>query len=133
MKAPLSWLKDYIDLGGVGIEELANLLTNVGLEVESVQLVGVEKPEGKLKNKYFGLPWDKEKFVVAEVVEVNQHPNADRLTLCELNDGTGITTVLTGAPNMFPYLGKGRLEQPIKVAYAAKGHCFTMGISPDRL
>ena len=82
MKAPLSWIKDYIDLDGIGIEELANLLTNVGLEVESVQLVGVEKPEGNLKNKYFGLPWDKEKFVVAEVVEVNQHPNADRLTLC---------------------------------------------------
>ena len=133
MKAPLSWLKDYIDLGGVGIEELANLLTNVGLEVESVQLVGVEKPEGNLKNKYFGLSWDKEKFVVAEVVEVNQHPNADRLTLCELNDGTGITTVLTGAPNMLPYLGRGRLEQPIKVAYAREGALLYDGHQPGQV
>lgn len=133
MKAPLSWLKDYIDLGGVGIEELANLLTNVGLEVESVQLVGVEKPEGNLKNKYFGLSWDKEKFVVAEVVEVKQHPNADRLTLCELNDGTGITTVLTGAPNMLPYLGRGRLEQPIKVAYAREGALLYDGHQPGQV
>jgi len=133
MKAPLSWLKDYIDLGGVGIEELANLLTNVGLEVESVQLVGVEKPEGNLKNKYAGLSWDKEKFVVAEVVEVNQHPNADRLTLCELNDGTGITTVLTGAPNMLPYLGRGRLEQPIKVAYAREGALLYDGHQPGQV
>ena len=133
MKAPLSWIKDYIDLEGIGIEELANVLTNVGLEVESVQLVGVEKPEGNLKNKYLGLPWDKEKFVVAEVVEVNQHPNADRLTLCELNDGTGITTVLTGAPNMFPWLGKGRLEQPLKVAYAREGSMLYDGHQPGQV
>ena len=45
MKAPLSWIKDYIDLDGIGIEELANLLTNVGLEVESVQLVAWRSPQ----------------------------------------------------------------------------------------
>ena len=133
MKAPLSWIKDYIDLEGIGIEELANLMTSVGLEVESILLVGVEKPEGKLKNKYAGLPWDREKFVVAEVVEVNQHPNADRLTLCELDDGTGITTVLTGAPNMFPWLGKGRLEQPLKVAYAREGAGLYDGHQPGQV
>ncbi len=133
MKAPLSWIKDYIDLEGIGIEELANLMTSVGLEVESILLVGVEKPEGKLKNKYAGLPWDREKFVVAEVVEVNQHPNADRLTLCELDDGTGITTVLTGAPNMFPWLGKGRLEQPLKVAYAREGAVLYDGHQPGQV
>lgn len=55
MKAPLSWIKEYIDLEGIGIEELANILTSVGLEVENVLLVGVEKPAGKLKNKYAGL------------------------------------------------------------------------------
>src|SRR5690606_967896 len=133
MKAPLSWIKDYIDLEGIGIEELANILTSVGLEVENVLLVGVEKPAGKLKNKYAGLPWDREKFVVAEVVEVNQHPNADRLTLCELNDGTGITTVLTGAPNMFPWVGKGRLEQPLKLAYAREGAMLYDGHQPGQV
>jgi len=133
MKAPLSWINDYINLSGIGIEDLANMLTMVGLEVENVLLVGVEKPEGKLKNKYAGLPWDKEKFVVAEVLEVNQHPNADRLTLCELNDGTGITTVLTGAPNMFPYLGKGRLETPLKVAYAREGAVLYDGHQPGQV
>ena len=133
MKAPLSWIKEYIDLEGIGIEELANILTSVGLEVENVLLVGVEKPAGKLKNKYAGLPWDKDKFVVAEVVEVNQHPNADRLTLCELNDGTGVSTVLTGAPNMFPWIGKGRLEQPLKVAYAREGSMLYDGHQPGQV
>ncbi len=133
MKAPLSWIKDYIDLDGIEIEDLANLLTSIGLEVENVLLVGTEKPEGRLKNKYAGLPWDREKFVVAEVVEVNQHPNADRLTLCELNDGTGTVTVLTGAPNMFPYLGKGKLEKPLKVAYAREGAVLYDGHQPGQV
>jgi hypothetical protein len=44
MKAPLSWIKDYIDLDGIGIEELANLLTNVGWKWK-VCSGGVEKPQ----------------------------------------------------------------------------------------
>ncbi len=49
------------------------------------------------------------------------HPNADRLVLCDLYDGKEEQTVLTGAPNLFEYKGKGKLPKPIKVAYAKEG------------
>lgn len=134
MKAPLSWLKDYVDLDGKTLEEIGQALTMIGLEVEEILLVGLEKPEGeRLQNKYSGLPWDKEKFVVAEVLEVNQHPNADRLTLCELNDGKEIKTVLTGAPNLYPFIGKGKLEPTIKVAYAKEGAQLYDGHKPGNV
>ncbi len=59
--------------------------------------------------------------MVAEIYEVNQHPNADRLTLCDLFDGEARHVVLTGAPNLMPFKGIGKLEKPIKVAYAREG------------
>ena len=58
---------------------------------------------------------------MAEILEVGPHPNADRLTLCELYDGTQEHTVLTGAPNLYEYKGMGPLPKPIKVAYAKEG------------
>lgn len=131
MKAPLSWIKDYVDLDGKTVEEIGQALTMTGLEVEEILLVGLEKPTGqRLQNKYSGLPWDREKFVVAEVLEVNQHPNADKLTLCQLNDGKEIKTVLTGAPNLYPFIGKGKLEPTIKVAYAKEGAQLYDGHQP---
>jgi phenylalanyl-tRNA synthetase beta chain len=71
--------------------------------------------------KTSGISWDKNKLVVAEIREVMPHPNADRLVLCDLYDGQIEHTVLTGAPNLFEYKGKGKLSQPIKVAYAKEG------------
>ena len=131
MKAPLSWIKDYVDLDGKTVEEIGQALTMTGLEVEEILLVGLEKPTGqRLQNKYSGLSWDREKFVVAEVLEVNQHPNADKLTLCQLNDGKEIKTVLTGAPNLYPFIGKGKLEPTIKVAYAKEGAQLYDGHQP---
>ena len=41
--------------------------------------------------------------------------------LCQLDDGQTIHTVLTGAPNLFPYKDKGPLPRPLKVAYAREG------------
>ncbi|MDD2522833.1 MAG: phenylalanine--tRNA ligase subunit beta, partial [Anaerolineaceae bacterium] len=132
MKAPLSWIQDYVDLQGLSLEEIGQTLTMIGLEVEEITLVGLEKPEGvRLQNKYSGLSWSRDKFVVAEVLEVRQHPNADKLTLCELNDGRGDPIIaLTGAPNLFGFLGKGRLEKPIKVAYAREGAQLYDGHQP---
>ena len=135
MKAPLSWLNDYVDLGGKSLEEIGITLTMIGLEVEEITLVGLEKPQSKrLQNKYSGLSWAKDKFVVAEVLEVRQHPNADKLTLCLLNDGSGREiTVLTGAPNLYPFLGKGRLDKSIKVAYAREGAQLYDGHQPGQI
>lgn len=78
-----------------------------------------------LKRGYYpaisGLEWDPAMIVVASVSEVIPHPNADRLVLCRLNDGLQEHIVLTGAPNLFEYKGKGRLSKPLKVAYAREG------------
>ena len=121
MELVLSWLKEYVDVD-LPLPELAHALTMLGLEVEDVRLIGLPMPEGENKGFTFhGLEWDKEKFVVAQVDEVMPHPNADRLVLCKLNDGNGEHTVLTGAPNLYEYKGKGPLEKSLKVAYAKEG------------
>ena len=120
MKVPVSWLKDFVDIN-IPIEELARLLTTSGLEVDEIHYVGWEMPkENKYGFKINGISWDKEKIVVAEIRAVGPHPNADRLTLCELFDGQQLHSVLTGAPNLLPFKGQ-KLEKPIKVAYAKEG------------
>jgi len=131
MKVPLTWLKDYVEIDDLGIEELAKVMTMVGLEIEEIQLVGLPKPPGeKHEFKYTGLSWPADKFVVAQVDEVMPHPNADRLVLCRLNDGAEEITVLTGAPNLYPYKGKGPLAKPLKVAYAREGAELYDGHAP---
>lgn len=122
MKLPLTWLKDYVDIEDIGIEDLAKVMTLIGLEVTEIRLVGLPMPEGeKHEFKYTGFSWPADKFIVAQVDEVMPHPNADRLVLCRLNDGEEEITVLTGAPNLFDFKGKGPLEKPLKVAYAREG------------
>ncbi len=123
MKVPVSWLEDFVDLNGIAIEEIARALTFAGLEVEEIRYVGRPMlPQGSVHEfKITGLGWDREKIVVAEIREVMPHPNADRLVLCDLFDGEQRHTVLTGAPNLFPYKGSGPLPQPLKVAYAKEG------------
>lgn len=125
MKIPLSWLKDFIDLDGLSVEDIARKLTLAGMEVDEILYVGLPMPvykEGeKHEFKTNGIGWDKEKLVVAEIREVKAHPNADKLTLLDLYDGQQEQVVLTGAPNIFHLKGAGKLEKPIKVAYAKEG------------
>ena len=130
MNIPLSWLKDYVDVN-LPLEEIARVLTMSGLEVDEVQLIGLEGPDNdKHGFKFEGLSWPKDKFVVAEIREVNQHPDADKLTLCQLDDGTGEHTILCGAPNIRHYIGQGRLEKPFKVAYVREGAVVYDGHKP---
>ncbi|MBE0686448.1 MAG: phenylalanine--tRNA ligase subunit beta [Anaerolineaceae bacterium] len=131
MRIPLSWLKDYIDID-LSLEELARTLTMLGLEVEEINAIGLPLPENTSRQefKFTGLAWDPEKFIVAQITEVMPHPDADRLTLCRLNDGTQEMVVLTGAPNLFPYKGLGTLDQPLKVAYAREGAILYDGHKP---
>src|SRR6185436_14218629 len=125
MKLPISWLKDYIDLEGLSIEEIARKLTLAGLEVDEIKYAGLAMPTYKDGDRHefktSGISWDREKIVVAEIREVLPHPNADRLTLLDLYDGQQNQTVLTGAPNIFHLKGTGKLPRPIKVAYAKEG------------
>jgi phenylalanyl-tRNA synthetase beta chain len=136
MKVPLSWLKEYIDLDE-SLEEIAGMLTMAGLEVEGVEVIGLPLPatgdrSERQEFKFNGLSWPADKFVVAQIDEVMPHPNADRLTLCRLNDGTQELVVLTGAPNLFPYKGQGPLAQPLKVAYAREGSRLYDGHQPGQ-
>ncbi|MCI0608636.1 MAG: phenylalanine--tRNA ligase subunit beta [Anaerolineae bacterium] len=125
MKIPLSWLKDYIDLDSLTVEEIARKLTLAGLEVDEIKYVGLEMPAYKNGDRHefktSGIAWDKEKLVVAEIREVMPHPDAYRLTLLDLYDGKEQQTVLTGAPNIFHLKGTGKLAKPLKAAYAKEG------------
>jgi phenylalanyl-tRNA synthetase beta chain len=133
MKVPLSWLKDYIDID-LPLEELARTLTMLGLEVEEILVVGLPMPPGdKHQFKITGLAWEPEKIVVARIDEVMPHPNADRLVLCRLNDGKQEIIVLTGAPNLYSYMGIGLLARPLKVAYAKEGARIYDGHQPGQV
>jgi phenylalanyl-tRNA synthetase beta chain len=130
MKIPLSWLKDFIDLDGLSVEDIARKLTLAGLEVDEILYAGLPMPNyaaqgmhssEKHEFKTSGIAWDREKIVVAEIRQVNPHPNADRLTLLDLYDGQKEQVVLTGAPNIFHLKGTGKLPKPLKVAYAKEG------------
>ncbi len=112
MKVPLSWLKEFVTVD-LPPEELARQLTFSGLEVAAVHYVGVEGAE---------LPWDAEKIVTCNILEVLPHPNADRLVLASVDYGAPEPhTVVTGAPNLFPYRGQGRLSHPLKAVFAREG------------
>jgi phenylalanyl-tRNA synthetase beta chain len=125
MKLPISWLKDFIDLDGLSVEDVARKLTLAGMEVDEIHYAGLSMPDyshgEKHEFKTSGISWQKDKIVVAEIREVMPHPNADRLTLCDLYDGIEQHTVLTGAPNIFHLKGTGKLAKPIKVAWAKEG------------
>ncbi len=140
MKVPISWLKDFVDIN-LPLEDLAHRLTLAGLEVEEIRFVGLPMPkigaEDRHEIKVTGIEWDAETIVVAAIYEVMPHPNADRLVLCRLDDGQREHTVLTGAPNLFPYKGKGPLDAlrggPIKVAYAKEGARIYDGHQPGQV
>ena len=83
MKFTLAWLKDHIETDATA-EEIGAALTAVGLEVEELS-----DPAERLKP-----------FVIAEVLEARQHPNADRLRVCVVETGSGAPVqVVCGAPN----------------------------------
>jgi phenylalanyl-tRNA synthetase beta chain len=82
MKVTLNWLRQYVQFDG-SPEELANHLTMLGLEVEGVQKLGGEM----------------EGIVVAQVITRDKHPNADKLSVCRVNDGRGERMIVCGAQN----------------------------------
>jgi phenylalanyl-tRNA synthetase beta chain len=83
MKFTLSWLKNHLETEA-SLDEIVTALTDIGLEVE-----GVDDPAEKLAP-----------FKIAYVTEAKQHPNADRLRVCMVDDGSGAPVqVVCGAPN----------------------------------
>jgi len=122
MKLPISWINEFVDIKDLPVVEVARLLTSAGLEIDDIRFAGLPLPERDDHGfKVSGIAWEREKLVVAEIRAVEPHPNADRLTLCELFDGETVHSVLTGAPNLYPFKGQGKLPKPLKVAYAKEG------------
>ena len=101
MRVPLRWLRDYVDVPDL-VVELAERLTLAGLEVIGARSMGLPLPAGlRLKSDEVGPVWDRDKIVIGEVLNVERHPNADRLSLPAVNYGAAEPkTVVTGAPNI---------------------------------
>lgn len=85
MRVPMQWLAEYCD-SGLTADELAERLAMTGTEVERIIRHGVSDPEG---------------FVVGRVLTREQHPDADRLSVCTVDVGEGEpATIVCGAPNV---------------------------------
>ena len=85
MRVPVAWLRSYCD-PGLPAEEIAERLTAAGLELDAFHRTGVGAPDG---------------FVVGRVLEAGKHPDADRLSVCSVDDGSGEPrTIVCGAPNV---------------------------------
>lgn len=83
MKISLSWLRDYLRTDK-SAAEIAKILTDAGLEVGAIESNGVTTA----------------KVVAAQVLESVQHPNADRLSVCKVDDGSGTPRqIVCGAKN----------------------------------
>ena len=119
MKVPISWLRDYVDIT-LTPEALAERLTLAGLEVEKVIRIGET--------------WERDKIFVGQVLEVRRHPDADRLVLARVNYGAPQPlTVVTGAPNLYPYAGQDLSNgRGPKVAFAIAGAQHVDGHSEER-
>ncbi|GFY65134.1 phenylalanine--tRNA ligase beta subunit [Trichonephila inaurata madagascariensis] len=82
MKFTLSWLLEHLETNA-SLEEITDKLTHIGLEVEDV--IDNAKLAG---------------FVVAKVLEVAPHPNADKLKLCKVDNGSKVLQIVCGANNV---------------------------------
>ncbi len=82
MKFTLSWLKDHLETSA-SVAEIAEAMTMVGMEVEHV-----DDPHRRFAA-----------FSVARVVAAAQHPNADRLSVCQVETKDGPKEIVCGAPN----------------------------------
>jgi phenylalanyl-tRNA synthetase beta chain len=119
MLIPLSWLKEYVDLV-TSTQALAERITLAGMEVEGIERTGDW--------------WDAEKIIIGQIVSVKKHPNADRLTLVDVNyGGPEPEQVVTGAPNLFQYKDTPPEQLPVlKVPFARAGAVLLDAYSNER-
>src|ERR1051325_7817775 len=83
MKFSVNWLREFVDLP-MRSEEIAELLTRAGIETKKIETQGANI----------------ENVIVSKIIASSRHPNADRLTVCEVHDGTGTNRqIVCGATN----------------------------------
>jgi phenylalanyl-tRNA synthetase beta chain len=83
MRVSLNWLKDYVDID-MPAKDLAERLTMSGLEVEGLEPLGRSLQD----------------IIVAKILSVKRHPEADRLFICHMDTGDGEVPVVCSAPNL---------------------------------
>ena len=83
MKFSVNWLREFVDLPK-NPEEIAELLTRAGIETKNIEMRGAKI----------------DKVIVSQITASSRHPNADRLTVCEVDDGSGTKRqIVCGATN----------------------------------
>src|SRR5436305_6236603 len=83
MKFSVNWLREFVDLPE-NPEEIADLLTRAGVETQNIETRGARI----------------DKVIVSQIAASSRHPNADRLTVCEVDDGSGTKRqIVCGATN----------------------------------
>src|SRR5438477_5764065 len=83
MKFSVNWLREFVDLPK-NPEEIADLLTRAGVETENIEMRGAQI----------------DNVIVSRITASSRHPNADRLTVCEVDDATGTRRqIVCGATN----------------------------------
>ncbi len=85
MKITYNWLKEFIDIDDLSPQEVADILTDIGIEVDSVRYAAENL----------------EKVVTGKIVEITKHPNADKLKICQVDVGDTVLQIVTGADNVF--------------------------------
>lgn len=84
MLVSLNWLKNYVDFNNLSVEALAEKITKSGIEVDGIHYFAKESKG----------------IVVGYVKSCEQHPNADKLKLCQVDIGTEQLQIICGAPNI---------------------------------
>ncbi len=77
------WLEEWVDLSGIATDDILKKLNAVGLEVDSLNQVRIP-----------------EKIVVGHVLSCEKHPDADKLSVCRIDLGTGVRQIVCGAANI---------------------------------
>ena len=106
MIVSIDWLKDFVDIKE-SPEELAEILSSVGLEAEYINSFS------EISN-----------VVIGKVISVESHPNADRLNVCNVNDGKKDYQVVCGAPNV---------QTGQTIAYAKIGSTLPGGFKLEKI
>jgi len=84
MKVLFSWLKSYLDKD-ISFNEFQKNITRLGFGIDSIEKTGI----------------DVENVFTAQIIKIEKHPNADRLSLCDVSVGKDIYKVVCGAKNIY--------------------------------
>ena len=85
MNLSKNWLADYVDVSDVNIKDYCDRMTDTGSKVEGYEILGE----------------DIENVIVAKIVKVTPHENSDHLLVCQVDIGTEVVQIVTGAQNIF--------------------------------